>query len=419
MGELYFRVSLTRESDPLLELKDRYHGLVLEAHILELYSNSIATFLAKSAKPYLLDSALYRFWHTLFPDIKDKRWAGELLDRYGLVDPISEFEDGLQAAVFPIEPGKGKENPALTKLVGTIIDYQRGRVPEVGQGESVWAALTETPSQTPPTAFGSPEALVAPYVVDGSGPATSLNVRLLKAAISAKSETEKLYAVLPVPPDYLSASDELSKLIAAYHGLKVDGVLVWVADFKEGGQDSHSLSNFGRFIRSIRSDAPTRKVFNLFGGFYSTLLVGRDLLDGSIQGVGISEHRDPFATGGGGVPRFYLPLSRQSVSVDLASDMRQLNPTLFACECPTCKPSGAPSQLSSAELAKHFIRQRSAELDWAKTNSPSQMAAQLQSDAQSLLAVKGAIAGVAHTHGRQLQAWASSLTTLAAEQILQ
>ncbi len=419
MGELYFRVSLTRESDPLLELKDRYRGLVLEAHILELYSNSIATFIAKSAKPYILDSALYRFWDTLFPDIKDKRWAGELITRYGLVDAVSEFEDGLQSAVFPIEQGKAKEHPGLSKLVSTILEYERGRVPEVGEGESVWAVLTETTSQTPPTSYGPPEALVAPYVVDGSGPATSLNIRLLKAAISAKLEAEKLYAVLPVPPDYLSAPDELSKLIAAYHGLKVEGVLVWVADFKENGQDPDSLSNFGRFISSIRSDAPTRRVLNLFGGFYSTMLAGRNLLDGSVQGVGISEHRDPFATGGGGVPRFYLPLSRQSVSVDLASDMRQLNPSLFACECPTCEPSGAPSQLSTAELAKHFIRQRSAELDWAKANSPTQMAAQLESDAQSLLAVKGAIAGVARAHGRQLQAWASSLTTLAAEQILQ
>ena len=79
---------------------------------------------------------------------------------------------------------------------------------------------------------------------------------------------------------------------------------------------------------------------------------------------------------------------------------------------------GTLPTLSTAELAKHFVRQRSEELGWAKTNTASQMAAQLQSDAQKLMAVKGAIAGVALAHGRQLQAWATSLATLAAEKVL-
>lgn len=417
MGRHYFRLSLTREAEPLKVLSSVYHGLAVEAHILELYSNAVGTFLAVAKKPYFIDPALYRLCEPLFLDAKEKRWAAELVERYGLVEVIAENEDGLMAELFA-DGGKAPSNATsvgIDTLVGQVLDYERGRVPEVGAGQALWDQLEGGKSIVSAEDFVPPEFLVVPYLQVTDGQILDLNAKLAASAVKQKKKGEKIAAVAPIPTDYLTQKTSLDKVISTYAALDVDAILIWVADFREWDEELPLLEAFAHYISDFRKAAPKAEVINLYGSFFSTVLTGRSLLSASVQGVGISEHKDPFAIGGGGVPRYYVPISHQSVSSDFASDMRQLNPTLFSCPCPECSVGNLPSQMNAAALARHFIRTRSTELKWSSSNSAPDIVKSLNDSAGMLKTVKGAVAGVADAHARRLQVWAAVLAQLASD----
>ena len=420
MGRHYFRLSLTRECGPLSQFNTLYHGLGLEAHILELYSNAVGTFLAKVKKPYFIDPILYRLFDPLFLDVKEKRWVAEVVERYGLVEAIAENDDGLTNELFSASgtapAGVARVDPDV--LVSRVLDYERGRVPEVGAGQSLWDQLEGGKPLLDASDFASPEFLVAPYIQISDTPSLELNARLAASAVKQKHSGEQVAAVVPIPSDYLSKKDPWKDIVSHYGPLGLDSLMLWIGDFREWEEEPALLEAFARFIANIKSAIPTIQLTNLYGSFFSTVLAGRGLLDGTVQGVGISEHKDPYATGGGGVSRYYIPISRRSVSTDLATDMQQLNSDLFSCPCQECTRGTKPSQMAAAALAQHFILTRSKELKWATDTSLADIIQQLTDAATNLSAVKGAIGGVSGAHGRRLMVWATVLEGLASSGVL-
>ena len=301
----------------------------------------------------------------------------------------------------------------------SVLDYQRGRVPEVGAGETLWAALESDGGPVlGPEDFKPPEALVAPYLLIDGNDSLAVNLNLATESVKQRGEGERVFAAVPIPREYLTAPASLEHIIAEYGKIDLNGLLIWVADFKEWDEDQDYLYLFAQFIRNLKTARPNRRVINLFGSFYSAMLTGRGALDGAVQGVGISEHRDPYATGGGGVQRYYLPVSHQSVGTDLATDLKQSDPTLFECNCPHCPTGSTPTSMSTADLAKHFISVRTGEVKWCAETPPASITTQLTAAKTKLLSAKGATAGVAHAHGRQVEIWAKTVSKLAQDGLL-
>jgi hypothetical protein len=400
MGRHYFRLSLTREFQALLANAGGFHGMAVEAHILELYSNSVGAFLSSLAKPYYIDPILYRFADPLFTDIREKRWVVPLTEDYGIDSKVSPSSDGLDPSSF----SKLKD---LKEIVGKILEYQRTRVASlVGNIASFESWIDDTARGPAP-----PEFLVAPYFLTTSIEALEANVALAKEAANQLVGGEKLFAGIAIPRDYLTSPKLLGAITSAYGALELSGYLLWVLDFKDWQEDSIYLKALARAIDLLRKTGSGREVINSYGGFFSTVLCGRGLLSGSVQGVGISEYKDPFLTGGGFAKRYYVPVAHQLLSSELADDLWGVDSTLFGCPCPECKGGSPPGGLTVSQLANHFLRSRCAELTKATATPGATIAIELGKDEAAVAAIKLAgVAPVTSAISKRLGVWKASIT---------
>jgi len=391
-----------RDTPVLRATPSGFHGLALEAHIVELYANAVATFLASIRKPYFLDPVFYKFARSLFDELAEKRWVDVLAERYEIEDLMEANPEGFDS---PDLDGL----QALDRAVARVLDYQRTRVPALAQRTTSLASLI---GETPP-GVDPPEFLIPPYIIATDRLSIKMNLRLAREAMKKRRVGEKLYAVIAITRDFLSSPVDLQTIITDFSGLATDGYLLWIADFKDWEEDSAVLKTFAGFVRELSTQAKGREVINLFGGYFSTVLAARGLLGASVQGVGIAEFRDPFVTGGGFAKRYYVPISRQFVSVDLADDLRDADPTIFSCSCTQCRTGVRPGTMSVQALAQHFVETRSQEFQRATGMAALNVADELSRDKAKLMRVKiPGVAGLASAHARRLDVWGETLREL-------
>ncbi len=402
MSGLYFRLSLMRDAPVLRAKAQDFFGLALEAHIVELYSNAVGTFLASIAKPYFVDPVFYKFSSSFFEELSEKRWVDLLTAEYGIEGLMSSNPEGFEV----LDLGQLK---AVDQVVGQILDYQRRRILSLTQRSTALASLI---GETPP-AVGPPAFLVSPYVIAIDRLSIGTNVKIAIAAVKKKKPEEKLFAVIAVSRDFLSSSKDLQAIINSFSSIPADGYLVWICDFKDWQEDSEILKTFANFVHDLSVSSGNKEVINLFGGYFSTVLTARQLLGASVQGVGMAEFRDPFVTGGGFAKRYYVPISHQFVSVDLADDLRDADSSTFGCSCTQCGSGATPGTMSVQALAQHFVETRTQEFHRASAMSALAIADMLKRDAAALMRVKmSGVAGLASAHGRRLEVWEWTLRDL-------
>lgn len=405
MGRLYFRLSLTREPPVVRQIAPQFpelHGIALEAHIVDLYPNAIPTFVSSLARPYFVDPVLYKFSSAFF-ESPDKRWVEPLSEAYHIDSLMLAHPTGFDASDL-------EASPDLIDIVKSILEYERTRLVGLSRQAAGLATLTGAPL---PTA-APPEFLVAPYLFPIGLVGLDTNQKLADIAAKFKKERERLFATIVLPRQALSDAMLLSELAEEYAKLSLDGYLLWVADFREWDEDSTALVAFAGFSNELSKAAKGREVINLFGGYFSANLTAFGILAGSVQGVGISEYRDPTLTGGGYAKRYYLPSVHQSVGVDTASDLLGANAALFTCSCTLCASNPRPKDMTVAELARHFIEVRLTEFRTAVGADVQTILAQLGRDEAPLANLRAPpkTANIARMLGRRLSTWETAFREL-------
>jgi hypothetical protein len=395
-----------REPAALEPYLNQFHGIAIDAHIVESFSKATGMFLTRFGRPYFVDPVLNKFAAGYFND-PDKRWVTPLSSAYQIFDLAASHPNGIQANEL-------KTHPKVGSIVAAILDYQRTRLPNLSQQAAALALLAGT-SLKP---LGPPEFLVAPYLFADSEAVLQTDVELAKIACKERRGGEKIYAAVAFPGDFLGSPSLLSAIERDYKQIPVDGYLLWLGDFREWKEHQALLEEYARFARRLGANG--REVINLFGSYYSAILSARGLIGGSVQGVGISELRDPAATATGGGSRYYVPTAHQSVFVDVADDLQHADPKTFGCDCGRCKPGTMvrPGSLSVQDLARHFIEVRLAEFQSGEATPPSGIAARLASDATAMAKIKPPVPNVVSEFVRRLHVWEQALKTLESEGLI-
>jgi len=395
-----------RERDHLQAFKNEISGIGLEAHIVELYPLAISTFVSELQRPYFLDPVLYKFGETFFGEYSEKRWVEVLTSEYGL-DPILTAH----GSGFDIAHLVGCKN--LKAIVSKILDYQRTRLPNLSAEAQ---ALLMLSGKAEALEIKPPEFLVAPYVIIND--AQSLNATKLLARISLEERKtgERVFVCVALARNLFTNLTEVHHVVDELRGLKPDGFLVWACDFEENREDSIVLEAFETLCHDLGAIGKGTQVINLFGGYYSVVLSARKLLSGSVQGIGMSEYRDPFTVGGGGRKRYYIPKPHRLVGVDRALDLYNTSRDLFWCGCEDCNAGGNPKNMTVAQLTRHAIRMRVKEFKDASASSIQGIIQDLESNKVILAAItQYPVREHATEYSKTLHVWAERFKALSAK----
>ncbi len=334
MVKIYYRV-LQTDGKPLKALRDYYDGLVLEAHIIEQYTNFTTSLVSTVNKPFFIDPTS-KLAILNVDAIAEKEWFVKLVEAYR----ISEC---LQDGTIIIDVLR--EN--LNDFVKSAIDYQKDKVAQSSGGLELFG-IAGTNLQ--------PEIILPPYFIvdDIDSEPYELNLEILDKALAIKGD-HKLYAVLAIEKHLLKSR---SKLISDF--AKADGFCVWIADFRENEESKHSLKKYVEFFRELSELG--KPIINMYGGAFSVFLGKLGLLNCVVQGLGYGEHRNPYAIATGAYPkRYYIPRIYRMVPISDAQELIKEVPELM-CRCKYCKEMNilntSERNIKLDHLKMHYILSR-------------------------------------------------------------
>lgn len=312
MVEIYYRV-LQTDGKPLKALRSYYDGIVLEAHIVEQYTNFAVSLVSTINKPFFIDPTVKLVLPNLINTLVEKEWFLKLVEAYNL-------SKCLQNETVMID--ELRKN--LDEFVKSVIEYQRSRIAQSSGGLELFG-ISGTHSR--------PEIILQPYFIidDIDSEIYELNLEILDKALAVKGN-DKLYAVIAMDKHLLSPNKR-RKLISDF--AKADGFCVWVVDFRENDEDERSLKRYIEFFKEL---SETKKpIVNMYGGAFSIFLGKLGLLNRVVQGLGYGEHRSPYITTTGSYPkRYYIPKIYRMVPISDAQELIREVPDL-ECKCEFCK----------------------------------------------------------------------------------
>jgi len=334
--EVYYRV-LQTDGKPLKTLRDYYDGIVLEAHIIEQYTNFAVSLASTINKPFFIDPTVKLVLLNLSTVI-EKEWFLKLVEAYNL-------SKCLQNETVVID--ELRKN--LDEFVKAVIDYQRSRIAQSSGGLELFG-VSGTNSK--------PEIILQPYFVidDVDSEIYELNLETLNKALAVKGN-DKLYAVMAIDK-HLLRPHKRNRLISDF--AEADGFCVWVVDFRENNEDGRSLKRYVEFFKELSETG--KPIVNMYGGAFSIFLGKLGLLNCVVHGLGYGEYRSPYVTATGNYPkRYYIPKIYRMVPISDAQELIREVPKL-ECKCDFCRRINilsTPERNIKTDLLKmHYIVSR-------------------------------------------------------------
>lgn len=373
MTKLFLRLNLTREYTVMQGFLDYFDGICIDAHIYASFQNSVSIFLSNNKKLTILDPVFYKFTDPYYQIYSEKRWTNFLMENYGIQELIQSNPDGITPNVL--------DNKAIYEVVKKVVDFQKSIMENNNsEGKLLLALLDGNESSQP-----SDKIIVPPYFInDGSQVSLEKNIQFIDHSSKIKEGNSTIYVPIVIDEDMLFDKILREKLIEKYSSSKKDGFLFWVTDFKETEKDIETLKAYTSFVQDLKSKNRNADIISLYSGYFSLLLSKFGILDGITQGVGISDYKDPLAVGGGGRPRYYVPIAHQMTSIDSAEDLLNANKKIFQCKCEVCKRNSSPSNLTTLELASHFVWNRIQEFTFIRDNSIDKIKRSIEEEIRQL-----------------------------------
>jgi hypothetical protein len=290
-----------------------FDELILNAKIVAHMGAGLSAFLLNSlrGKPYVIDPQTYSFQHDAsYLESNSRpgqisRTFSKLIDCYG--PPLDQISN---ETVRSLSPAAFAQGGVLEKFCAQVVEFQRTALTShsAEQDSAKYIRFAERKSGKKIHEFG-PSLLVPPYFyLDSLGWQDWLDVNA-KAVLSVKAKKTDtdppIAAQLVLSKDLLLDSTALSRIVKEYAGVKPDAILLWIDSFPEHEASQAELQAFVDLASKL---SETAEVVNLYGGFFSELLVRAGILAGVAHGLEYGEDRAVLPIGGGvASARYYMP----------------------------------------------------------------------------------------------------------------
>jgi len=316
-GKHLVRYGIAADQKYLLgEFLDAYDQLVINASMVAHQSAALAMFITQRAKnkPYFIDPQTHAFQHeveslqstSLNSEGEIKKSFKKLIEQYG--NPIEEQIIENKQSIFPED---FLDNKLRRGFCRRVIRYQREAISDHAK-ESDAAPYYKFLKEEGISDFNSftPSIVVAPYFYMESLTLENwLDVNIACANDSVKIADKNGYNLgiqIVIAKDILFDESQVEQLIDAYSKVQASVFLIWVDAFDECSVSEKLLEAYISFIKGLKNNKVP--VISLYGGYFSVLLMHRNLLDGITHSLEYGEQR-PVKPVGGGIPvaKFYLP----------------------------------------------------------------------------------------------------------------
>jgi len=298
------------------DLLDTYDELVINARMVAHMAAGLALFMAQRAhnKPYFIDPETHIFQHGMDyllstseeGEAKIKRSVKHLIDWYG--DPI----EGVVKRKQRILPENFKDDRRRRDFCQRVIDFQLKAINErVQDSENVeYYEFLKDKGVVESSSF-TPSLVVAPYFcMDDNTFDDWIDVNIECAKDSQKIAGKlgiSMATEIVISQSVLFDSKKVKTLIDEYTKLDSAVFLIWVDAFSEHEVSEGLLGAFMTMMNDLKTSGS--QVVNLYGSYFSVMLLHKGILAGVTHGLEYGEER-PLVPVGGGIPtaKFYLPI---------------------------------------------------------------------------------------------------------------
>jgi hypothetical protein len=320
------RYGTNAEQKYIDKLKNCFDLLTINGNMLAHTPGAIASFImmliseTKTVKGYFIDPITHAFQHdvsTIMSYSKKeeklviKKSVRNLIDYYG--EPIKTIINSGNS----ILPSNFDTKEIKESFTQNVIEFQLSTITSQLYEKGFLEYLQYVDDKSYLLNLLKPYLVIPPYFfLDASDPQfnnwLSLNIDFINIA-KEKYPTEKVYGQLVISQNILLNEKILNKICSKYVESKPEGILLWIDNFDEHEVTTDLLTNYCNIVKCLHLN--NIRVYNLYGGFFSTILTGfRDELGYELNGVGHSleygESR-PVVPVGGGIPTnkyYYYPL---------------------------------------------------------------------------------------------------------------
>jgi hypothetical protein len=369
------------------DLLQTYDELVVNARMVAHMAAGLALFMTQRAhnKPYFIDPETHIFQHDfgyLLSTSEEgsarlKRSVDRLLEWYG--EPIAKVIRDKQS----ILPEDFNDHGERREFCKRVIEFQLNAIAEkVQDNENIeYYEFLKEKGIVESSSF-APTLVVAPYFcMDGNTFDDWIDVNI-KCAEDSKKITGKLDVPMAteivITQSVLSDPKKIKTLIDKYTEIKPDVFLIWIDAFSEHEVSDGLLDSFIKMLKQLKASGS--QVVNLYGSFFSVMLLHCGILGGVTHGLEYGEER-PLVPVGGGIPtaKFYLPILHLRLRGDdaiyavqaLGGFKSVADFHKFVCDCPQCKRtvSNSPRKEFGGYLRTKRVNTRDIPYPETKENS--------------------------------------------------
>lgn len=355
-----------------------YDAITLPGTVATFFRQGAGGFVLALKKPYIIDPRT-----SIFQSAFDRGRLGtrhmKLAEMHG--PTLTEIIKGRALLESDLQHG------LLDEMARSVVAFQRTYVQTSADKLDEYRRRLGEDAQEPLHAY----LTLPPYFRfdRAHGPWHEASVSMATTAIRC----EHLGPVCPVVclSERCLASGDFDAIVRTYDHEGFGGYFVWVSKWDQYRTSPANLRAFAEMVRSFR--ATGRPVINLFGGYFSAMLVHLGLA-GLSHGVGYGEARDAFYyRGGPPSQRYYVPmLHRFYPRSDAERLLDLLGGLAERCDCPACvrvseeqdTPATQAGRLDRQGLLSHFLYVRRKELEHVARTPLDTLISELQSTYDSI-----------------------------------